>query len=178
MSEPTLVKVAYASVETLFGELTIDWDGTAGTVSLSGVADYETFVRIMAKLSEEGGATTAPAESADPEEQADPELPPAEEVHGAASEEWAPADGASPGAEEEPPADAAMDYSAVFARITKLTDLATLLKETFGLNSYPEILAKAQELKASGVCPMLARVDNLEKRLRTTCTVAQIPLTA
>jgi hypothetical protein len=137
----------------------ITWRGPEGIFEIRGIDTKEEFDGVMRLLTRE-------ADAIEPISEVVAELD--ETTNGASDEiETAPSEVVT----EEP------DYTEVYARLTRLQDLVKLLRDQ-GINDYTSILTKACELRDTGVCPMLLKVDDLQKRLTSTCKTLQIPINA
>lgn len=175
-----ITKIEMVSVDSVFGALSrVTWsdsqseEGFAGELVIQGIETYDQFVQVLELL---GGRsqTSAPATIGGTVEHMTDSSAVAEGLIDApdiAEEVVAEEAVVEEVVAEEP------DYTEVYARLTRLADLVKLLRD-IGHTDFPSILVKAQELQAAGTCPMLLRVDNLEKRLKTTCAALQVPMVA
>lgn len=186
-----ITKIEMKDVESRIGVLpTVSWsgpyhhEGPDGELVISGVNTYDQLTQVLELL--RGGGLVVPEAEAlayddamateTPLQISEPDIEP--EQVGDVSEDIVDAPVEAVAEEvvaEEAPVEP--DYTEVYARLTRLADLVKLLRD-IGYNDFNSIYAKALDIQAAGVCPMLMRVDNLEKRLKTTCAALQVPMAA
>jgi hypothetical protein len=81
---------------------------------------------------------------------------------------------AAPPAAEEALLPVDLEDLSVFGRLTKLQEIVKELQRR-GAKTYEDVLARCKDLKDAEAAPVLARVADLEARLRTCCAALSIP---